>query len=130
MEKRTPNGISPDDIRRLREAPWKSLRPGVEEREIQSNGYRVTERRYFCQICSLDEPPCFAVIDDLWNRVCPEGGLIFFPCFEKRLGRQIKSTDLKPEVPVNSLLLILLRRLEEFTGNVVRPVDPRGAGPD
>jgi hypothetical protein len=46
------------------------------------------------------------------------------------LGRQIKSTNLKPEVPVNSLLLILLRRLEEFTGNVVRPVDSRGAGPE
>jgi hypothetical protein len=69
------------------------------------------------------------VIDDLWNQVCLEGGLICFPCFEKRLGRQIKSTDLKPEVPVNSLLLIVLRRLEEFTGDVVSSVDLRGAGP-
>ena len=129
MKKRTPDGISPDDSKRLREAPWKSLRPGVEVREIQSNGYRVKESRYFCQICSVDDPTPFMVIDDLWNRVCPEGGLICFPCFEKRLGRQIKSTDLKP-VLVNSPLLILLRRLEEFTGDVVRPGDPRGAGPE
>jgi hypothetical protein len=53
-----------------------------------------------------------------------------FPCFEKRLGRQIKSTDLKPEVPVNSTLLILLRRHEEFTGDVVRPAESCGAGPE
>jgi hypothetical protein len=69
------------------------------------------------------------VIDHLWNRVCPEGGVICFPCFEKRLGWQIKSTDLKPEVLVNSPLLILLRRLEEFTGMWSAPSIPVVQGP-
>jgi hypothetical protein len=130
MEKRTPYGISPDDTRRLREAPWKSLRPGVEVRDIQSNRYRVKERYYFFQNCSLVVPLDFVAIDDLWSRVYAEGGMICFPCFEKRLGREIKSTDLKPEVRVNLALLMLLCRLEEFTGDVVRPVDPRGARPE
>ena len=71
MEKRTPNGISPDDISRLREAPWKSLRPGVEGRAIQSNGYRVKELRLFCQDCCLDMPPRFMVIDDLLESGLP-----------------------------------------------------------
>ena len=52
-----------------------------------------------------------------------------FPCFENRLGRQIKSTDLKPEVLVNSPLLILLRRLEEFTGMWSAPSIPVVQGP-
>jgi formylglycine-generating enzyme required for sulfatase activity len=123
MIKRTPDGISPDDRSRLREAPWGKLRPGVEVREIDCDGYRVTERRYRCQECGGDEPQGFRVTDELWRQVCSEGGIICLPCIEARLGRPIKSTDFRRDVPINSILLLLLDRLEAFPGGAIRPVD-------
>lgn len=43
----------------------------------------------------------FYVHDELWDDVCPEGGLLCIGCFERRLGRQLRRTDFKG--PPNAL---------------------------
>jgi hypothetical protein len=59
--------------------------------------------------------------------VGPGGAVLITPEVRHRAARRLTIPDVV--VPPFAPLLILLRREEEFTGDVVRPTDSCGAGP-
>lgn len=101
----------------LADQPLKEIRPGVKRRSVKHVGETYSETLRYCADCgiecfSTEHIMCPIVLDELWKIVAPNNGILCLLCFEKRLGREIKSSDLKPGVPMNSLFNLLLLRAE------------------
>lgn len=52
-------------------------------------------RACVCVECDESNPQMFMVDDQLWASVCSKKEFLCLPCFEKRLGREIRFDDLK-----------------------------------
>ena len=72
------------------------------------------KHKYDCCLCGQDPGTTFMVNDELWKQVAKEHTkeIICWDCFERLLGRHIKSDDLKEGVPCNKILIRLLYKLE------------------
>lgn len=57
----------------------------------------VGMRRRPCGDCGMFLPPLFAVKDEVWLTVADRKDLLCWRCTEKRLGRQLTYSDLKPK---------------------------------
>jgi hypothetical protein len=91
------------------ESPWEELRPGVLRRKVcnRENGATGYQFKWRCMDCL--RPPEredeFMVEDPLWSYIMgTRGGVICLTCFEFRLGRKVKCSELK-DCPSNHLHL-------------------------
>lgn len=60
--------------------------------------------RLTCPDCGEFSPHTFVVHDELWQSVCPPNTQMCCSCFEKRIGRPLNKTDLKPGLGVTDYL--------------------------
>lgn len=94
----------------FKDARWEKVSPGHRVRAVYHKGIRLEQHLYFCRDCRRKNPVSFMVNDALWAAAgLKKAGVICVECFEKRIGRRIKSADLRV-CKMNALALHLLRR--------------------
>ncbi len=93
---------------------WVMVRPGVYKWKPEGIPTYSSEHptSYFCQDCGALHGDGPMLVNDLWLRLFPGGGVACWECMERRAGRELAVGDLK-EVPMNKVPLLLLNRLKQ-----------------
>ncbi|MFA6234975.1 MAG: hypothetical protein WC824_12455 [Bacteroidota bacterium] len=87
------------------EGSWKEIGLGSRKRiRAFPDGLVIEELDRVCPDCGQSFPNPFMVQDSLWEEYGIGKGVLCFQCFEKRLGRKLVPSDLKP-CPIMELAL-------------------------